>query len=275
MATSNEQLGDTGVWSGRLPIELDDPYHFDHPIDHLPGMALVCGLLDLVRRSGAANLESAGQRTTLSIAFPAFCELDETVRLRATRESDVDARFALLAQQGKQVVCAADLTVRHGVAADTGSGGTPVAWLPAESAVVHRRRPENVLVTGMATRGDTRVVAVRPPRPGHALAGNPYRLELLVDAARQFGTMICHVEHERPADSMFVMNSITVDVPSGLRDHVFLRWQVIPPGRGQLHIAVDVVAGDPAGAACGSVGFDYRVASPAAYRRLRGEVRAA
>lgn len=271
------------VWDGRLQVDVDDPYHFDHPVDHLPGMALLCGLLDLVRRSGAASLDLAGDRTVLSIAFPAFCELYGPVGLHVTRtvteESDVDVRLTMLAEQGKQAVCEADLAVRQGIAsAGTSRRVEPDALLPADSAMVHRWRPENVLVTGMATRDDTRVVTVRPPRPGHALAslpGEPYRVEFLVDAARQFGTMICHVEHERPEDTTFVMNHISVDLPGGLRDEVFLRWQVIPPGRGQLHLAVEVVAGDPDGEACGSVGFEYRAVSPAAYRRLRGEVRAA
>lgn len=169
--------------------------------------------------------------------------------------------------------------MRQGVTSTgTGHHGKPVAWLPADAAAVHRLRPENVLVTGMATRDDTRVVAVRPPRSGHALAnrpGEPYRIEFLVDAARQFCTMTCHIEHERPADTIFVMTDISVDLPCGLGDEVFLRWPVAPPGRGRLRFSIDVVAGDPDGEACGSVGFEYRIASPAAYRRLRGEVRAA
>lgn len=76
------------VWRGRLQVDLDDPYHFDHPLDHVPGMALLGGLLDLVRRSGAANVELAGDRTVLSIAFPAFRELDGTVGLQVTLTGD-------------------------------------------------------------------------------------------------------------------------------------------------------------------------------------------
>jgi A-factor biosynthesis hotdog protein len=272
----------SAVWSGRLDVRSDDPYHFDHPLDHVPGMALIGGLLELVRRSGAADLELPARRLGLAIAFPSFCELDAPVMLQAVRipvgEPGVETALTLLAEQDDRVVCEADLTVRHASAASAQNRGVGGAWLTADQTVVHRHRRENVFVTGMAERDDYRVAGIRPAVAGHALAvepGAPYRAEFLVDAARQFCTMICHLEHDRPTDTVFVMSAITADLPCWLGTEAYLRWSVAPPGRGQLRLTAGIVAGDPDGAPCGSVEFDYFAVTPAVYRRLRGDVRAA
>lgn len=272
----------SAVWSGRLDVRMDDPYHFDHPLDHVPGMALLEGLLELVRRSGAADLELATRRAELAITFPAFCELDGPIMLQVVRypngEPGVEAALTLLAEQDERVVCEADLTIRLAPAITAARGGDGPRWLTADPALVHRHRRENVFVTGMATRGDTRVVGVRPAAAGHALAmepGQPYRAEFLVDAARQFLTMICHVEHDRPADTVFVLSGVTANLPCGLQADTYLRWSVAPPGRGRLRLSAELVAGDPDGERCGLVEFDYFAVAPAVYGRLRGDVRAA
>ncbi|MBB4912852.1 AfsA-related hotdog domain-containing protein [Actinophytocola algeriensis] len=119
-ALANELVDDvelvSAIWSGRLAVRADDPYHFDHPLDHIPGMALIGGLLELVRRSGAADLDIPNRRLSLSLTFPSFCELDGPVVLQATRiptgEAGVDTSLSLLAEQGAEVVCEADLTLR-------------------------------------------------------------------------------------------------------------------------------------------------------------------
>ncbi len=267
------------LWSGRLQLAMDDPYHFDHSLDHVPGMALVGGLLDLVRDSGAADLERADLRMALSVRFPSFCELSRPVDLRAvrppSREPGVDTALTLVAQQDDRIVCEAVVTFRAMTSADALPAASGVTRLPADPDSVHRKRLVNVLVTGAAVHGDTRVVGLRSVPAGHALAPTapdaPHRAELLVDAARQFCTMMCHVEHHRPASTKFVMLGIEADLPCGLRSDVRLRWLVTPPGRGKLSFTAAILAGDLDGEPCGSVSFDYYAAPPAVYRRLRGE----
>jgi hypothetical protein len=270
----------SAVWSGQLDVRLDDPYHFDHPLDHMPRMTLLGGLFELVRRSGAAALELAPRRAVFSALFPAFCELDGMVALQVarfpTRQAEVESTLTLLAEQEDRAVCEAELTVRRSAAVR--AEGADTHWSPADQTLVHRRRQENVFVTELTRRGDALVAGVVPAPPGHPLAtepGEPYRIEFLVDAVRQFGTMICRLEHGRPADTAVVVRSISADLPCGLRSAVYLRWSVTPPGRGRLYFTAEVVAGDPDGEACGSVELEYNVASPAVYRRVRGDARGA
>ncbi|GAB3451551.1 AfsA-related hotdog domain-containing protein [Actinophytocola sediminis] len=272
----------SAVWGGRLEVAPEDRYHFDHPLDHVPGMALVGGLLELVRRSGAADLGRTGRRMTLEVTFPAFCELEEQVYLQAVcfppAESTAEVTLSLLAEQTDRVVCEADLSLSHDPhAAPRRAGPATLTRLPADPAAVNRRRPENVLVTGLETRGDRRLSLLVPVAATHLLAvepGRPHLTELLIDAARQFLTMICHLEHGHPDSTRLIMFAINADLPCGLAGDVQLRWSVIPPGRGRQTLTAELVTGDPDGAPCGSVSFEYYAATPAGYRRLRGEVRA-
>src|SRR5688500_18801444 len=177
-ALANELVDDvelvSAIWSGRLAVRADDPYHFDHPLDHIPGMALIGGLLELVRRSGAADLDIPNRRLSLSLTFPSFCELDGPVVLQATRiptgEAGVDTSLSLLAEQGTEVVCEADLTLRVSTERTTPAVAANTPSLTADQELVHRLRRENVFVTGMSERGERRVAGLRPAPDGHALA---------------------------------------------------------------------------------------------------------
>lgn len=260
--------------SVKWEVDLNDPYHFDHPLDHVPGMALVGALLGLVRDSAAQDLGAAGHRLRLSVTFPAFCELTTPVHLRAVRAGTA---LTLLAEQAGRVVCAAELSLCRDPVVPPDEPVDVARRLPADPASVNRRRAENVLITGPSAHGDTRVVGLLPIRRPHPLAsgpGEPHRPELLVDAARQFGTMICHLEHGRPPSTRFVILGIDADLPCRLRGPVHLRWSAVPAGRGRQRVTIEVLAGDPHGDPCGTVGFEYYAASPAGYRRLRGAVAA-
>ncbi|GII82698.1 hypothetical protein Ssi03_06880 [Sphaerisporangium siamense] len=269
----------TGTWSAALAVDPGDPYFFDHPLDHLPGMALVSGLLDLLRATGAGLPERAGSRMALTLALPSFCELDAPVHLEATRlPADASGlpgarKVVLRARQFDRAVCEGEAVFAPAAPVPEGTATGPDHPDQRDGTLVHRHRAENVLVSGMIPDGSTRTVRVRRPADGHPLAagpGEPARAEVVIDAARQFGTMICHVEHSLADDARLVLLSIEADLPGGVLADLYLRWTWRPPVRGRSRMEIDVVAGDPAGEACGGVGLDYYAASPAVYRRLRG-----
>jgi hypothetical protein len=138
---------------------------------------------------------------------------------------------------------------------------------------VHRQRQENVLIGNLATDRQGCTVTVRRPPAGHVLAaraGQAIRPEVLIDAARQLGTLICHQEHDVPLDTQLVLLGVEADIPCGLRRRVYLRWRRTPASRGRRSgITLEVMVGDPDGEPCGRIGFDYFSATPATYRRLR------
>lgn len=278
----------TATWSARLNVHLNDTYHFDHPLDHVPGMALIGGLLDLVRAAGAGSPELPGKQLVLSLLFPSFCELERPVELRAieaspANEAEGGTSLSVQVRQANSIVCegsAAFLPTdpRNEPARSLQTWLEAPYRLPADHALVHRTRPENVLISGVAAAGDSRMVALCPVAGGHQLAtypGGPHRAEVILDAARQFATMIDHLEQARSRDTRLIMLGIDADIPCGLTADVYLRWWPKPARRGRSCFDAEVIAGHPADEPCGAIRFDYHAVSPAAYRRLRPQAVAA
>jgi hypothetical protein len=233
-----------------LTVHPHDPYFFDHPLDHLPGMALVCGLLDLLRATDTGHLGRPGHRLRLSLDLSTFCEPDQPVHLAAVPDGE---RVAVHAHQGGRLVCAGWCEFHQGPF----QAAEPLE--PAARELVHRHRPENVLISAPA-----RTVALRRPPDSHRLA--PPCPEAVIEAARQFTTMISHIEYAVPDDTRLILLAVEADLPCELTWDLRLRWACTAPPRGRSLMRFDVVAGDRLR---GSVGIGYYAASPAIYRRLR------
>lgn len=259
-----------GTTTAELVLSPYDPYFYDHPLDHVPGMALVCALTDLAALTDPAGLGASDgpARVRLALEFPSFCEHGSAVSLSRTGDS-------VTAEQDGRVVCAGELRATP-LAEPVAAASETVVRLPADPALVHRRDVDNVLVTGMAEVDGDRVVAFREPVVGHRLAvpdGAPPRLAALLDAARQFGTMLCHVEFARPADTAFVLLGLEAELLTGVPGGVHLAWTPTAPPRGRSTMDFTALSAD--GAPLGGMRFAYYLASPSAYRRMRGEVRSA
>ena len=276
----SEMTQAAGFRSATLALNRSDRYFFDHPLDHVPGMALVTGLLDLVRACGIGDLDQDGLRMGLSLTLPAFCELGSPTRLEtAALAGDGPAAgsggtVSVRACQDDRVVCDGSVSIRRGLPAagqgDAAQGGSQ----PVGQALVHRQRQENVLIGNLVTDRQGCTITVCRPPAGHVLAtraGQAFRPEVLIEAARQLATLICFQEHDAPLDTQFVLLNVEADIPCGLRGRVYLRWRRTPPSRGRRSTTtLEVAAGDPDGEPCGRIGFDFFSATPAAYRRLRG-----
>ncbi|HST66254.1 MAG TPA: AfsA-related hotdog domain-containing protein [Mycobacteriales bacterium] len=259
------------TWSARLALDPHDPYYYDHPLDHVPGMALVGGLLDLLHAAGLARADRH-ERWALDLRMPAFCEPDEPVRLSA-EPADGAGLVDVRASQDDRVVCEGTVTVSAALPPrNVDSSPLPVPP-PAPAALVHRDREENVLVSEMlGARSTTHWAAVLQPAPPHRLGGgpdSPLPAEAVIEAARQLTELISHVEHDVSEEDTFILLELRADLPGELHPGVLLRWRPVPAQSGRTTIELDIVPGDPAAEADGFVQLTYAAVAAKLYDRLR------
>jgi hypothetical protein len=215
-------------WLSELRVDTGDPFFFDHPLDHVPGMLLVCGLLAFVRAvSGEKPGRSAptGQpagRISLSLAFGSFGEIDAPVALTASLATRAAfGTWRVRAAQGERAVCEGVIAMaeesRPGGRAPAGavpSTVEPSTVEPSRADLVHRHRAENIVI-GPAHQDDSALVApVLPPPAGHFLSRpGAHRAELFIEAARQFATMLLIERAGAHGDGQFIWHTLAADLP--------------------------------------------------------------
>ncbi|MGN9809965.1 AfsA-related hotdog domain-containing protein [Micromonospora sp. BQ11] len=241
------QIGST------IPLVVDQghPFFFDHPLDHVPGIQLAVGLLDLFREVvGAPDGDRPHDRLRLSLTFSRLCELDAETYLHVMPAA---GRFHLRAEQHGHAVCEghAELVEESVPVRVVAAPAEPAPSAPAE--LVHRHRPQNIGISEV--RRPCPEVAesqVLSPPPGHFLRRHDparYSSEELLEAGRQFCVMLSHLDHGRSLDTQILWMSVDLDVPCGLPSTLplLLRWPAMTPAvgaRARFELAL-TVAGDP------------------------------
>ncbi|UQS22671.1 nitroreductase family protein [Amycolatopsis thermalba] len=295
-----------------LVADLDDPFFFDHELDHLPGMLLLSAALDLVRPAGA---EPA---VVLTLDFRGMGELDAPVQLTAEPSESSTGRWRVEAgQEGRTIMTG---TIEVGATAEwplgslgdpawpadsgavevgaavewpvdsvedpvrsAGSGavevGAAVEWpvgsvedprrvvRPVDRRLVHRRRAENVVVGDLAESEQDWRVTVLPPPAGHHLDGGR-TAERLIEAARQFVTLLEYADNQRQEGTRFVLTRLAATVPAGPSTGAVLSWAKTGTRGNRPRYDVRILDAD--GQCVGSVTVCGRALSDAAFRRLRG-----
>lgn len=255
-----------------LVVDQRHPFFFDHPLDHVSGMLLVTGLLELVRAS--TNLGARdGQRVRLSIRFARFCELDDRVLLRAEPGAG-QGEWAVLAEQGGVAVCRGTVEVvrEREVLPRRGDGSTSVT--PMAAGWAHRVDPENVVLGEPEISSGVYEVPMISPPVGHFLrrhGDDRYGVEEIVEAGRQLFTAATHLAHLRARGEQLVWILVTADVPVGLDRNVplALRWFVRPP-RGNTGVFDYGLVVRGSRQRLGSLKYVMKSYSPEAFRQLRG-----
>ncbi|MFE9428481.1 AfsA-related hotdog domain-containing protein [Kitasatospora sp. NPDC006697] len=220
-----------------MVVDQGDRCFFDHPLDHVPGMVLVAGMLDLVRAREPGRADAADGRIRISLTFDRMCELSSPVWLHCEPVAAGEGpAWQLTAVQDGVTVCRATvgLGAPAGPAGSAGSvravasGAARGAEAAADSTLVHRQRPENVLVSG-PVRTDRAAVLVPPPE--HRLAGaGVHTPGALIESARQLATMLGHTAHGRDEDAQMLWVTLDADLPTGLPVAVPLElsWEFAP-----------------------------------------------
>jgi hypothetical protein len=258
-----------------LLVDQDHPYFFDHPLDHVSGMLMVTGLLELVRSSADPSLGTrAGRRLRFSLKFLKFCELDRRVLLIAepTPEGGEAAWMVRAVQEGHPVcegtvelVDEVEVLPRWPVDSDQ----VP----PIAARLTHRADPRNVVLGQPGISPDSYDVPLLSPPAGHFLrrhGDERYGVDEIIEAGRQLLTAATHLAHDQPSDTRLVWIVLIADLPAGPVRSVplALRW-AIQPLRGNTGVFDFSVVARGTSRPLGSLRYVTKALTPEAYRELR------
>lgn len=262
-----------GGWSAPLRIPEGHPFFFDHPLDHVSGMLSICGLFDLVDVTTGDRLECSGRRLVAELAFPVMGDLDQPTTLTAAPDGLADGLWFVRSEQPRGVICDGWVEVSGAptpvVVRQRPDG--PAVRCPAD--LVHRTRAENVLLGPPVDDEDGIVVPLLRPGRGHYLTGYGlygYSARGVIEASRQFLTLLVHQAAGRPLDTQIVWLSFGTDLPCAPPADVplSLRWPRVPLRGSRFTLNFDLVCDITAGAVA-SFRHEILTASPAAYQRYR------
>ncbi|WP_165978287.1 AfsA-related hotdog domain-containing protein [Actinomadura darangshiensis] len=258
-----------------LAVDEADPFYFDHPLDHVPGMLLFSGLLDLaVRADGTRARGRRPGRVVAGLDFTRFCELDRGTTLSCRPVPGANRAWTVSARQGVREVCAGSIAFADETPETPAArrrAGVPAPPRRAPADLVHRRRAENILVGEPVRRGRAVVEAavLQPPAAEEPRPGFRSPVEI-VEAGRQFATLLEHEEHGRPMDATLLWVALRLDIPYRVGRDVplVLRWPVARvPGRRSRCAAT--LADASTGARLGTLGYEAYAVGPEQYERTR------
>jgi A-factor biosynthesis hotdog domain len=264
--------------SALLVVDQEHPFFFDHPLDHVPGMQLVTGLLELVRASGDPRLgvrgARGGSRIRLEVNFTKICETDRRVVLFAEpKTADSGTAWDVRAVQDEHTVCAGSVELVRDDRPRPAWAPPAGAVTPIDPQLVHRSDPRNVVLGEPAVTDERYEVPLISPPSGHFLLRHDerrYGVEEIVESGRQFLTALSHVAHGRDRDARMLWLTLSADLPTEPVRSVplALRWPVSPARGNTATFDYTVLAGGTAHA-LGSLHYVIKCVSPAVYRRLR------
>lgn len=224
---------------------------------------------DRRRPAGRRGPIGGGHRIRTSLWFPRFCELDEPTELRVC-PSSVEGGWTVQASQSRGPVCLGSVAIHQPVPGHPGPGnggpdrryrdGSRAAGSGpdrADGTLVHRARPENILVSGVYRDdgGLSRVAVLDPGTDDHFFPGRSGELrqpEELIEAARQAVVMRWPVEYGWPVRVKLTLNALRADLPMAVDRgrRLDLRWSPGQPRGAKDRMRLDVLdAAEPANAA--------------------------
>lgn len=270
-------------WRGSLKVDEADPFFFDHPLDHVPGMLLVEAFLRAVeqRTSALAVAGSSGSffASTVDLEFESFCEkgIPAHVHLRGV---DLDrGLWEARALQNRSLLARGIIvTSRY-----SGELPGPMEIEPASSPplrvdrrLVHKSNECNVMIGCPVVRPDSLLeAAVFPSSTGRRWAGGGGNLFApceLIEAGRQMSTLLMHSVEGIPMGSQFVLQRLTLTMsrPVHRLERVELFGRPEGSDRRESYGSGRVRA---SGEIVGRLHFRGRMMAPALYARMRGLTR--
>lgn len=207
------------LWEATFDIDQNDPFFFDHPLDHVPATLLLEAVLRTAERAAAESPQVVAERylAMLRLEFRRFCELAPAPVIRVWADPDRCGRWDVEFCQGGVVIGDGEIGWRPTTSVSTRHADRSEALPePVPAHLVHRWRPENVLVGGLTkVAADAYQVGVLPPPPGHYFRRRDAHFRPigeLLESARQFGTLLGHTACEVRLGMQFVVRSLEVEL---------------------------------------------------------------
>jgi 3-oxoacyl-(acyl-carrier-protein) synthase len=223
------QEGD--VFSARLTVDESHPYFFDHPLDHVPGILILQGALELFDVMAKARFAGDLFVCGIDIKFTKLCEKSTPVRIQLSPlppSPDGSCSFRCDVAQNDQALAVLNL----------GAGrisrypdlvrtiGTAKADPFNDPSVLHKHRAENVLVSDFKRQDGCFVFDLVAPPQGHVLtADGKGMLSMLyiLETARQCGMILLHRVLGIPLGSPMILLSLSLTLSRPLYDDGGLR----------------------------------------------------
>ncbi|MGD3112655.1 AfsA-related hotdog domain-containing protein [Streptomyces sp. YGL11-2] len=259
--------------TARLVVDKEDPFFFDHALDHVPGILVVAGLLDLLIRTRSEGLRPDG-RIKVSLDFHKFCELDDDITVSVSPsvpETEEEHAWELAGTVDSSIVVSGTAVLHRKsaerfVPAAPGEHGETLA----AAELAHRESPENALL-GAAWWAEERLLARAQRSPvGHPLRARP--LVELIESARQFATLIGHAGFERPIGDKFILSALEVDLWRGFTPgEVSMEWVRKPVDGRRYDLAARLFrsSGDDVDEEVGTASFVSVIVTPCQYQTIR------
>jgi acyl transferase domain-containing protein/acyl carrier protein len=264
--------------SARLIIDPDNPFFFDHPYDHAPGILLAEGALQaaqLVARSRCGLRAADEHARRFAISFARFVDLAAAATIEAVLESAGDgaARVRGRLVQGDSTVCEVVVELAGGSPVGADGGDRPAAGSIPDGPSVHKARPENIFVE--LVDAERRVCRLRAPPPGHCMAdahaGHPSPVYLL-DAVRQASTLLGHSRQGLPREARLILISAEAEIDAPIARDAVLALVLVPPRferlelGGMIEARAELAVGDRP---IGRLAFTSQIVDAPTYARLR------
>ncbi len=271
-----------GEWEVSAVLKVDEShsYFFDHPLDHVPGILILEGMLQLME----LFLPDNQFIKALELNFRRFCEKRDRILIQARpiRPARAGAYSVSVVQRGSMVAqCKVETGEIPENLARQAAGHAPVPDLRPfpDPKYLHKLHEENVLVTELQeiVAGESCSCGLLAPPENHILAEgreDSYSLLYLLETTRQCVMLIAHLLERIPLNMPMNLVSVGIQlsrpVPRGVPlQFVCSRQPVRKVGQMTIaHIALDIQA---AGESIGRTAIKAQVVDKATYQKQRSQ----
>ena len=192
-------------------------YFFDHPLDHVPGILLIEGVLQLTELAMPPRSGRVAYVNDLTIKFQRYVQKQGAIDLQLEYDQELQVFRAKVRQAGK-LMCTCTLGIAYSSAHEALPAAPFTATACRDKALLHKDRQENVLVSDMSdvARGLS-VETLQPANEHFFRKGGPkhYSMVYFLEVARQCFMQIAHTHRRIPLGTPMnlLALSFTLDRP--------------------------------------------------------------
>ncbi|MDT9673535.1 polyketide synthase [Pseudomonas sp. JV414] len=190
---ANVQRGPQSL-QAQLVVNEAHPYFFDHPLDHIPGILLLEGVLQLIELAMPPLSGRVAYVKTLTIKFQQYVQKQGVIDLHLEHGEAPQVFNAKVMQAGK-LMCTCILGMAYSSAFETLPAGEFTATRCRDKALLHKAREENVIVSDMSGIAQgLSVDTLKLPDEHFFQEGDPehYSMVYFLEVARQCYMQIAH-----------------------------------------------------------------------------------